>query len=99
MQVKYEAAAYLPGYVTIEDVANGKTMPMITEGQSTYFEKEGYPYIGSVIVTIDLDPQDKIVANQIKALEEQLQTVRAENQQRENTIKDKISKLQAITMS
>lgn len=99
MKVEYEAVVYLPSYVTIEDVANGKSMPMISEHESSYFEGEGYPLIGKAVVTIELDSQDKIVANQISALEAQLQTVRAENQQRENAITDKISKLQALTMS
>ena len=47
-----------------------------------------------VEVPDDFDPRPKV----LDRLNEQLQTVRAENQQRENAILDQISKLQALAM-
>lgn len=98
MKTTFTAKAYLPTHCRIEDVANGKEMPLLaTDGK--YWEQQGYPEIGEAIVTITLFSQDKIIANKLQALQDQLQTVRAENQRRENAILDQISKLQALPMT
>ena len=98
MQVQFNAKAYLAGYQDISEVANGSYMPQIcTEDKGGYFEHHGYTLIGAATVTIDLYTNDKIMAAKLEALQAQLQTVRAENQQRENAILDEISKLTAIS--
>ena len=53
--------------------------------------------IGKATVTITLESTDAITANQIAALQEKLQEVRAQAQLHENMILEKISKLQALT--
>ena len=96
MQVQFTAKALLPGYYGIDQVARCEVMPQISTDASGYFESQGYTLIGTATVTIELHTEDQIMAAKLAALKEQLQTVRAENQQRENAILDQISKLQAI---
>ena len=99
MKVQFKAKAYLSSYRDITEAANGSHMPMIWHGDSGgYFEKQGYTLIGTAEVTIELHTEDQIMtAKLVEALQAQLQTVRAENQQRENAILDEISKLTAIS--
>ena len=97
MQVQFTAKAYLSSYIDITEVANGSHMPMICNSDSGYLEKQGYTPIGTATVTIELHTNDHIMAAKLEALQAQLQTVRAENQQRENAILDQISKLTAIS--
>ena len=97
MQVQFTAKAYLSSYIDITEVANGSHMPMICNSDSGHLEKLGYTPIGTATVTIELHTNDQIMAAKIEALQAQLQTVRAENQRRENAILDKISKLTAIS--
>lgn len=97
MQVQFTTKAYLSSYSDITEVANGSHMPMICNSDSGYLERQGYTPIGTATVTIDLYTDDQIMIAKLEALQAQLQTVRAENQQRENAILDKISKLTAIS--
>ena len=98
MQVQFIAKAYLDNYSDISDVARGIQMPLICiDDSSGYYEQQGYSLIGTATVTIELHTNDQIMAAKIEALQAQLQTVRAENQRRENAILDKISKLTAIS--
>ena len=97
MQVQFTAKAYLSSYRDITEVANGSHMPQIHGGDGSYFEQQGYSLIGTATVTIELHTNDQIMAAKLEALQAQLQTVRAENQQRENAILDQISKLTAIS--
>lgn len=60
------------------------------------FQLKGYTQIGTAEITLELFPQDVMNGNQLNALKEELQSVRAENQKRENALIDRISKLQAI---
>lgn len=97
MQVEFEAKAFLSSkYSNIKPVMDGKELPSITM-HGDYYIREGLPQIGTARVIITIDPQDKIVANQIEALRVQLQTVRAQHQREQNTIIDQISKLEALT--
>lgn len=96
MKVQFTAKAYLPNWGDIEKVASGEYMPQITPNVSDYLEQQGYSLIGAATVTVELHTEDQILAAKLAALKEQLQAVRAENQQRENAILDQISKLQAI---
>ena len=57
---------------------------------------DGWVEVGMATIAITLHPRDELVAKELEALSTQLQKVRAENQQRENAILDRISKLQAL---
>jgi hypothetical protein len=57
---------------------------------------DGWVEVGMATITVTLHPRDELVAKELEALSTQLQKVRAENQQRENAILDRISKLQAL---
>ena len=97
MQVKITAKAYISKYAMLEDVVSGRQAPLIITESHGFFESQGYHEIGDATVTIELHTNDRIMAAKLEALQAQLQTVRAENQQRENAILDKISKLTAIS--
>jgi len=99
MQVTFEAQAYIDKFTRLEDVTNGKRLPLLAQSTAEYWEKSGYTLIGTATVTIELHTEDQILASQLDALKAQLQTVRADNQQRENAILDQISKLQALTFT
>ncbi len=97
MQVQFTAPSYLSKYHDITQIANGEVIPQIVKAnEGCYYEQQGYSQIGTATVTIELHTEDQIQAAKLAALQAQLQTVRAENQQRENAILDQISKLQAI---
>ena len=57
---------------------------------------EDWVEVGVATITITFHPREKLVAKELEGLNTQLQKVRAENQQRENAILDRISKLQAL---
>jgi hypothetical protein len=60
-------------------------------------DTEGWAEVGVATITVTFHNRDELVAKELDGLNTQLQKVRAENQQRENAILDRISKLQAIT--
>jgi hypothetical protein len=60
-------------------------------------DAEGWAEVGVATITVTFHPREELVAKELDGLNTQLQKVRAENQQRENAILDRISKLQAIT--
>ena len=60
-------------------------------------DTEGWAEVGVATITVTFHPREELVAKELEGLNTQLQKVRAENQQRENAILDRISKLQAIT--
>ena len=99
MQIKFKQSAYLNlKYISIQDVIDGHCTPMMAGADgSGYFESQGYVRIGTANVTLEISSEDEIASHKIAALQSQLQTVRAENQQRENAILDQISKLTAIS--
>ena len=103
MQITYTAHAYFnPAYTKLDQIIKGERAPSLTTtepGPDSYYTTEGYVHIGTANVTLEIHSQDKIVADQIKALNTQLQAVRAESQQKENAILLQISKLQALTMN
>lgn len=98
MQVQFTAKAYLSKYHDIADVASGDCLPQIIAAeQGGYYEQQGFSLIGNATVTVELHTENDIAAAKLAALKSELQVVRAENQQRENAILDKISKLTAIS--
>ena len=94
MQITYTGHAYLYKTTKLEDVLEGREPPSIMRRK--YDDLAGYTYLGPVTVTTECRPQDEIVCAQIENLRAMLQTVRAENQERENFLIDQISKLTAI---
>ena len=102
MQITYTAYAWVDTkFSSVDSVLEGKATPSLSTlgpGQNGYFEREGHVCIGQASVTVEVNAADKIVADQIHGLKVQLQTVRAEAQQKENQILLQISKLQALTM-
>jgi hypothetical protein len=56
----------------------------------------GWIEVGTATINVRLIEPDLVISRQLAGLKTQLQTVRAENQQRENAILNRISKLQAI---
>ena len=103
MQITYTAYAYFdPKYTPLDNILKGKDKPSLMSsepGSGGYMERNGYVHIGTATVTLEIHSQDKIVVDQIKALNVQLQAVRAESQQKENAILLQISKLQALMMN
>lgn len=57
----------------------------------------GWTRVGDAEVTITLAPHEEQVAQAVRTLQMQLQAERAESQQRQNAILERISKLQALT--
>ena len=60
-------------------------------------DSEGWAEVGIATITVELYPRDELVSKELEGLNAQLQKVRADNQQRENAILDRISKLLAVT--
>jgi hypothetical protein len=59
-------------------------------------DSDGWAEVGIATITIEIYPREELLAKELEGLNAQLQQVRADNQQRENAILDRISKLQAI---
>lgn len=100
MEITYEQSVYLDmKYHRLEEVKEGhaESVMLSSPEGSKYFEGEGYVRIGSATVVLKLDDADEIHRNQLDALNSELAAVRADNQQRENAILNRISKLQALT--
>lgn len=77
---------------------NYKYCPSLTEVDSfKSYASHGFVAVGEATVTVEFFDAGTIHKSQLTALKEQLQAVRAENQQRENEVLDKLSKLQALT--
>ena len=93
MKVEIKGKVYLGPYMTLAEVQNGTCMPHISLGRSTYFEKQGYPYLGDATIMLDLNPEDQIVASQREALQASLISVREETEKRVNEILVAIGKL------
>jgi hypothetical protein len=58
---------------------------------------EGWAEVGVATITVELYPREELVSKELDGLKVQLEKVRADNQQRENAILDRISKLLAVT--
>lgn len=103
MQISYTAHAYFdPRFNSLDQIIKGERTPLLAfkkPGDGGYMESNGFVHIGTAAVTLEIRSQDKIVVDQIKALNAQLQAVRSESQQKENAILLQISKLQALTMN
>ena len=91
-------------HLTAQDLANmakdGKSASILDELTLTNVNMSDNPawlQVGFAEVTLTLLDDKHVTATQLAQLQAQLQTVRAENQKRENAILDQISKLQAIT--
>ena len=92
MKITFNAFAYKQDWHDMDQIERGEQLPSIWG-----FEDKTATKIGTAIVTVTLLPKEEYHSRQLASLNEALQTVRAENQQRENDILDRISKLTAIT--
>jgi len=97
MKITYLANAYLNNYTKIEDVVKGECLPLISDS-GEYFERQGFPQIGTVEVIITLHSHDQVVSGQITGLKKQLEKQRADAHMAERAILDRISNLQALTL-
>ena len=57
----------------------------------------GWVHVGNAVFTVMLFDESILHGKQLEALKAELQSVRADNQRKENAILDRISKLQALT--
>lgn len=97
-KVTYQGKAYMSDYMLIENVIAGKSMPIITDsGPCAYLDAGDYSLIGTVEIIITLHSNDKIVQNQIEALNAKMEKNRADAHMAEQAILEKISKLSALT--
>ena len=97
MQITYTGHAYLDEHSKLDEILAGRDKPSILEHKWDGDDRiPGYTYLGPVTVTTECRPTDELVGAQIETLKAMLQTVRADNQQKENAILDQISKLLAI---
>lgn len=89
--------------ITLAENADGEHhadhVPVLREKAEaeSYYLNDGWVVIGNATVTVEYLDQEEIQSQRLGALKTKLQTVRAENQKRENAILDQISKLQALT--
>jgi hypothetical protein len=60
-------------------------------------DTEGWAEVGIATITVEFYPREELVSKELDGLKVQLEKVRADNQQRENAILDRISKLLAVT--
>lgn len=95
MQITYTAKALNLAEYAANPPREGQ-MPVLKDGDADYYTNDGWVVIGHATVTVDYLNRDEVEAQQLGSLKAKLQTVRAENQKRENAILDQISKLQAI---
>jgi hypothetical protein len=60
---------------------------------------EGHIKIGTAEIVLSLVPPDSIAADEIRALQNQLEAIRAQHQLAQQALLNRISKLQAITFT
>ena len=74
------------------------SMPiMAKESDLPTYEQNGWIVTGTATISVEYLSEEEVSAKQLDALKTELKTVRANNQQRENAIVDRINKLQALT--
>ncbi|MBL0897333.1 MAG: hypothetical protein IBJ17_01360 [Reyranella sp.] len=96
MSTTYTCPAYMWSWETLDSIKAGKKKPYVTDANPC---DPDMVRIGTARVTVTFDDPATVQRGQIDALNEKLAEVRAENQQRENAILDRISKLQALEFS
>ena len=94
MEIEFDAGVFIGKYMRLEDVASGRSKPMVTTADMT---GSGFTRIGTAKVTATLFSKDAVVQSQISGLQRELAQERAASQKRQNFILDQISKLQALT--
>ena len=96
MEIEVTCDVLMDQYQSPEGIASGSDHPALVSTGANMSEY-GYTKIGTAVARVTLHSQDQIVQAQISAAKQELARVRAENQQRENVILDRLSKLQALT--
>lgn len=90
-------AVYLPKFFELKEIMEGDALPSLSNGDSEYYEREGYPQIGTATLVIDFLSESQIAGKHVESLRSQLAAMRAKHQREQNALIDQISKLQALT--
>lgn len=69
---------------------------VVTDHELPIYLERGWFKVGTASITVEYKRAEEIDGQKLDALKQQLQAVRADNQQRENAILNAISKLTAI---
>lgn len=93
--------AYLSPYshISPEQLATPgaiSSMVFINEGNADYFGKQGYTYVGTALIEVDVLDHKEIVANKVEALREEIKSTRASAQAKVTELEGKIQNLLAI---
>jgi hypothetical protein len=96
--------AYLSPYshISPEQLATPgaiSSMVFIQEDNSDYFSKQGYTYVGTALIEVDVLEHKEIIANKVDALREEIKSTRAQAQARVTELEGKIQNLMAIEYS
>lgn len=97
MQLTINCHAYAAEWMDIESILSGKDTPILTLAPEHLSESD--TVLGTAVLTVDAGSAEQLSAKQLDRLQALLETLRADNQKRENALIDRISKLQAIGFS
>ncbi len=97
MKHTYEMVAINLAKYAEEKISEERAPVLANKDDLDVYTNDGWVVIGKATVTVEYLSQDEVQSQLLGALKTKLQTVRAENQKRENAILDQISKLQALT--
>ena len=92
--ITHTAHAYMWSWDSLDDIKSGRVKPYVTERLKD--DDSSLIPIGTAEVTVTINEKVDVTGHLVAALNKELATVRAENQQRENVILDKIRNLQAL---
>lgn len=92
--ITYAAHAYMWSWDSLDDIKAGRVKPYVSERLKD--DDSSLIPIGTAEVTVTINEKVDVTGHLVAALNKELKQVRAENQQRENQILDKIRNLQAL---
>jgi len=101
MKTSATLMAYLSPYshITPEQLATPgaiSSMVFINEGNSDYFTKQGYTYVGTALIEVDVLEHKEIISNKVEALREEIKSTRASAQAKVTKLEGQIQNLMAI---
>lgn len=100
-----ELHAWLSSYQRIEGLfdssperlASALSYSTSGPGEKSYYENEGYTYVGKATVSVKVAPPKEILQSKVKGLQAQKQAVLAKAQKEATELEGQIQKLLAIT--
>jgi len=100
-----EVHAWLSSYNSIEGLFDSKSDRVIAAlaysnigpGSDSYFEREGYTYIGKATITVTVGAPNDVIASKVESLKAQQKSVRAKAQKTVTELDQQIQKLLAIS--